>query len=283
MRQFSLLASLLVASCAADHADSLPQDGKGDTAQDVTLKAKGRLQITFRNVKEDVVRIRALAAETLAIRAFHDTACGEQGTTASEQIAARFPTLDVDTPASRTFCLVVENPSSRSVTFELQVSDAARAGTTESCQLALDQAVMEQALELSETARLRDQRVVHGSTSGDLVIVSVSDETEPTHYVAITNRRDPKVCEAQFVSMINEGLLPDLNELEAAAPTDSCKERIEAAVLAEAGESIVGMDPIYGGEPNGSFSSIVVVRTEQADYAVVTETETCAIENVSEL
>jgi hypothetical protein len=281
MRQFSLLASLLVASCAADTADSLPQDGKGDSAQDVTLKAKGRLQISFRNVKEDVVRIRALAAETLAIRAYHDTACGEQGTTASEQIAATFPTLDVDTPASRTFCLVVENPSSKSVTFELQVSDAALAGTTESCQVALDQAVMEQALELSETARLRDQRVIHD----DLVIVSVSDETEPTHYVAITNRRDPNVCETQFVSMINEGLLPDLNELEATAPTASCKERIDAAVLAEAGESarIVGMDPIYGGEPNGSFSSIVLVRTEEADYAVVTETETCAIENVSKL
>lgn len=298
-----------VAGCSGGQEDpGAVQEGNADSAQEVSLKAKARLLIDFSNVSEKSVRVRALntiPAVDVALRVFHGKECIEakvsQDSAADAKTKARFPTLDVDVAKSKAFCLVVENTSkTQPISFRLEIGDAARAGTTEACQRKIDAEMAKEAIGDDDTASLVGQRLVYGDREGsfgDLLIVRASDEVDPTDFVVITSRLgddgvDPVVCELEFASFINEGLLPDdLNDLEAVLPNEVCLEAIDEAVLAEAKKinetaSIVGRAPVYGGG-DSSFSDVLIVRVsdevEPSDWAVVVESEDCVVEHLSQL
>jgi hypothetical protein len=88
------------------------------------------------------------------------------------------------------------------------------------CESSIHEAVLEQAVELSETANITGTKLVYGGdrSYGGAAIVRVSDETEPSDYLAVfsldgSEQAHAGACNVEFVKIVNSGLLPKIDGL----------------------------------------------------------------------
>lgn len=88
------------------------------------------------------------------------------------------------------------------------------------CDASIRAAVLKKALKLSDTATVTGVKLVYGGdrTFGGVAIVRVSDETEPTDYVAafsLTGSEQARAgtCKVRTTELLNEGVLPAIDGL----------------------------------------------------------------------
>jgi hypothetical protein len=153
------------------------------------------------------------------------------------------------------------------------------------CLRAVEQAVLKKAVKVNQTARIVERRDVYGDrySYGDVILVRVSDDTEPSDYVAVTARPrgvlSGRACHPTFVEVLDSGLLSagSLAGLRPELPSASCQAVVAKQVLAKARlvndtAEVVGMIPLYGSQR--SYGNALIVRvsdeTEPSHYAVVT-------------
>ncbi len=182
------------------------------------------------------------------------------------------------------------------------------------CQAELEEAIVHAALEINDTAQLVETRLVYGTdkTLGVAITARISDDTEPSDYLAVAlvedHTSDPEddggaigdhdlVCRIVFLDMVNTGsVAEDLAEAanRASLPEQSCVTKIQDAVIEKAiGDTkIVAVVPRYGSSTSGTvvndtMSSAVVVRVtdqiEPKDFLVVVENEGCKLVSIENL
>jgi len=85
------------------------------------------------------------------------------------------------------------------------------------CEESMRAAVLTKAKQLSETASIQGVKLVYGgdATFGGAAIVRVSDEVEPTDYLAVftltgSEQEDAGTCSVRFTELLNEGVLPQI-------------------------------------------------------------------------
>ncbi len=203
-----------------------------------------------------------------------------------------------------TLCACTVAPSSSGTDTSTPGGGKADSALTTECQAAIEQAVLTEARALNESAQIIEQRQVYGiagqdsrATYGDVVLVRVSDETEPSDWIAITHRNEGEHiapssrCIVDYVATLASGLLSDeLATARAVLPNDVCLERLDAAVLGHESiaesASVLGRAPVYG-ESTDEYSHAMLVRTsdedERKDFVVVYDAEDCVVENLTNL
>ncbi len=139
--------------------------------------------------------------------------------------------------------------------------------------------VLERAFELSDTASIVSTHSLYADKDAfaEAILVRVSDETEPTDYVAIRSRLNKGVsndntCVVKKIKLVAEGLLPG-DSLIRGKIGATCKSKIEAAILKRAKKlsdtaSITGVKLVYGGDATFGGAAIVRVsdEVEPTDY-----------------
>jgi hypothetical protein len=163
--------------------------------------------------------------------------------------------------------------------FELKLSTSAGNG----CTADVEREVLKAAQRINDTAEVVQSKMIYGGSEvyADVMIVRVSDDTEPSDYVAIAShlRNDvvePAYCGVSNVQIIGSGLVPEtLDNLPVVALDAACKSKIEKAVLDRAilineTATIESIKPVYGED---GYADVVLVRvsdeTEPSDYVVV--------------
>lgn len=86
----------------------------------------------------------------------------------------------------------------------------------DACKKSIKDAVLKKALELSDTASITGTKLVYGggNTFGGAIVVRVSDEVEPTDYIALFTTSGEGKCTVGETELLNEGVLPDIADLD---------------------------------------------------------------------
>ena len=88
------------------------------------------------------------------------------------------------------------------------------------CASAIEQAVVAQAQEINETAHVTGMKLLYGDTTWaqGIALVRVSDDTEPSDYVAVYETEGPgrggARCKVELVKNVDSGMLPDVPGLK---------------------------------------------------------------------
>jgi hypothetical protein len=96
-----------------------------------------------------------------------------------------------------------------------------KGGIGAGCQASIEQAVLAEATKLNEEAQVTGTKLVYGGDHyfGGAALVRVSDETEPSHYLAVfglsgSQEADAGTCTVELVHIMASGLLPEIEGLE---------------------------------------------------------------------
>ncbi|MEW6056795.1 MAG: hypothetical protein AB1540_09280 [Bdellovibrionota bacterium] len=90
---------------------------------------------------------------------------------------------------------------------------------SQQCKKLAAKAALKRAKKLADNASVTAVKTLYSGTwaHGDVILVRISDETEPSDYVVITKRSDEirnKNCIGiKTTSVVGDGMLPDLQDL----------------------------------------------------------------------
>jgi hypothetical protein len=147
------------------------------------------------------------------------------------------------------------------------------------CMAGAEEAVITKATKLNETAEIIDSMLLYGSkqTSSDVLMISISDDTEPSDYIVVAEH-DAGKCNLKYTAMIASGLLPQAEET-----TESCKKVAQDHVLKTLQQSeaqVTGIKVLYGDK--NSYGNALLIRTSdqsgRTDHAVITKSKGASCE-----
>ncbi|MGE0172082.1 MAG: hypothetical protein AB7T49_04825 [Oligoflexales bacterium] len=145
------------------------------------------------------------------------------------------------------------------------------------CMNVAEEAVMEKAAKINDTAEIIDSLSVYGekTTSGDIIVVSISDDTEPSDYIVITEREAGK-CSIKYIEMIASGILPQAEEA-----TASCSAVVTEHIQKTNAKAQISGQKVFYGDKN-TYGNAILVRVSddsgKSDYAVVTKSKSGSCE-----
>lgn len=89
------------------------------------------------------------------------------------------------------------------------------------CEKAIKSAVLKKAKDVNDTASVAGVKVLYGddNTNGDVIIVRVSDEVDPSDYIVVTEkvqsaRKKRVFCKFDHIHRVGDGMLPEIPGLE---------------------------------------------------------------------
>jgi hypothetical protein len=99
----------------------------------------------------------------------------------------------------------------------LSLTISAQADVTPACKKVIYAAVLKKALKVNKTASVDGHKVIYGDDKfnpafRDVVIVLASDETEPSHYIVVTNKKN-NTCTIVSNDVSADGSLPPVSGL----------------------------------------------------------------------
>jgi hypothetical protein len=97
------------------------------------------------------------------------------------------------------------------------------------CMTSMKDAVLVEAMKLSETAQVVGTKALYGGdlSFGGAVLIRVSDEVEPSDYLAVFSQKSSQetkagTCKVEFVHILNSGVLPEIDGLSDETKPAAC-------------------------------------------------------------